>query len=217
MSISVLIAEVQQLLRQTLKLALESAGDKQVVGETSDGREAVALARSLKPDVVLLDIGLPSLNGMEACRQIIAERPKTKVIALTVRSDQRYVTGMLEAGAKGFLVKHCTLEDLNSAVDRVTSGLTYLDPETTRLVVDGFLTPSQIGENSVLASATPREREVIQLIAEGKTTGEIADQLCLSGKTVECHRRNLMQKLELRNIADITRFALREGLVKMDN
>ena len=216
MSINILIAEDHQILRQTLKLALESENGFKVVGEASDGREAVKLSSSLNPNVVLMDVSMPALNGVEACRQIISENDKTKILALSVYTDKRYVERMLKAGATGYIVKDCSMEELCDAIEIVAQGKTYLSPDIANVVVSGFLNPEQAIGKSTTSALTHREMEVVQLIAEGCTTKEIAAQLFVSVKTIETHRRQIMIKLQLGSIAELTKFAVREGLTTLD-
>lgn len=216
MGINILLADDRKILRQTLRIALENGNSFKVIAEAANGREAVNLTRKLHPDIVLMDVSMPVLNGVEACRQILTENEGTRVLALSEYSGKRYVERMLEAGATGYLVKDCSMNELSEAIKVVADGKTYLSPDIAAVVVDGFLDSGNVRDTLSAASLTPREREVVQLIAEGNTTKEIAAQLHVSDKTIETHRRQMMIKLKLSSIAELTKFAVREGLTTLD-
>lgn len=206
----VLLADDHAMMRDGLRAILEKAG-VDVVGEAANGREAVAEAKRLHPDVVVIDIAMPKLNGIDATRRLTAELPGIRVLALSMNADRRYVMAMLEAGAAGYLLKNAASNELLTALEAVTRGQTYLSPAIAEYVVDRALR----GESPSHPAARPlttREREVLQLVAEGKSSKEIASLLQIAVATVETHRRQLMEKLELRSIADLTRYAIREGL-----
>ncbi len=215
MSIKILIADDHQIVRQGLRSLIEKASGMEVVAEAENGREAVQLAQQKRPDVVIMDISMADLNGMEATRQVIAALPKVKVIALSMHSDNRFVRGMLDAGASGFLLKDCAFEELDGAIRAVTANKTYLSPGITGIVIEGYLGFSPADELSASSLLTAREREVLQLLAEGGSTREIASRLCVSIKTVETHRQRIMEKLKIRSIAELTKYAIREGLTSL--
>jgi DNA-binding NarL/FixJ family response regulator len=212
----VLIADDHQIVRQGLRLLLEKEPDLKVVAEAEDGRTTVRLARELQPGVIIMDVAMPGLNGIEATRQIISESPATKVIALSMYADRRFVVNMLKAGASGYLLKDCAFEELTRAIRAVLSHKTYLSPGVTDILVKDCKLGAPMNEVSAYALLTPREREVLQLMAEGKSTAKIADQLHVSVKTVESHRQQLMQKLNLRSVAELTKYAIREGLTSLE-
>jgi two-component system NarL family response regulator len=214
MSVQILIADDHQMLRDGLRAILEKDQNVEVIGEASDGRTAVEMARTLLPDVVVMDIGMPDLNGVEATRQIKAESPAVKVIALSRHSDKRYVVRMLEAGASGYVLKSGAYDELRRAVEAVSRGEGYLSPRITGVLVDLHLHPASQPENPSLG---PREREIVQLLAEGHTSPQIARKLHISTRTVESHRRNIMKKLGVHSLAEITKYAIREGLTSMED
>jgi len=194
---------------------LESHAGWEVCGEAMDGREAVELAGRLKPDVLLLDIGMPNLNGLDATRQILAMMPEARILILTVHDSEQVVREVLAAGARGFLLKSDAGRDLLAAVEAVRHQRTYFTPKVAQMMLDGYLRPHEESNASAQCVLTPREREVIQLVAEGKTTKEVATALCLSVKTAETHRTNLMRKLNLHSVADITLYAVRNGIIQI--
>ena len=212
MSYSVLLADDHKIIRDGLRSLLSKQADMQVVAEASDGRSAVNLARELKPDIIVMDIAMPDLNGLEATRQILQDREaiggNVKIIALSMQADGPIVRRMLEAGAAAYLLKDCAFEELIKATRAVLAGKTYLSADITNVIVRDFANPSA----KTTSPLTAKEREVLQLIAEGKTTKEIAAALFVSVKTVETHRQHIMDKLDLHNVADLTRYAIREGV-----
>lgn len=212
MSIRVLLADDHQIFREGLRLILENDPAITVVGEAVEGLHAIALVMELNPDVVIMDISMPNLNGIEATRQILKKRPDLKVIALSVHSNERYVEGMLRAGAAGFLVKNCAADELILAIRTVLQGQSYLSPDITRIVVEEYVKHPAQSDSLLGNGLTAREREVLQMLAEGKTAKEIAILLSISVKTVEVHRQHIMNKLNLHNIVELTRYAIREGL-----
>jgi len=213
MNLRILVADDHQILREGLVTLLEKAG-MTVVGEAGDGRTAVRLARELKPDMVIIDIAMPELNGIEATRQIVEEVPGVKVIALSMLADKHFVRGMLQAGASGYLLKYCASQELVQAIRAVRSHQVYLSPGVTEMVVEDF--KAATGDTSAFSVLTPREREILQLYAEGKISREIADTLHLSLKTVEAYRRQIMEKMSFKSFADLIKYAIREGLTSLE-
>ena len=217
MGIRVLIADDHKIMLAGLRSLLEKQTDLEVVAEAENGRKAVQMALEKKPDVVVMDVSMPDLNGIEATMQIIDGLPETRVIALSMHSDKRFVLGMLQAGASGYLLKDCASQELATAIHQVAGGKKYLSPEITGVVIDDFLrggTPEKAATSKTHLSA--REREVLQLIAEGWSTKQIASHLYVSIKTIETHRRQIMKKLDLHSIADLTKYAIREGLTSIE-
>lgn len=212
----VLIVENHAIVRQGIRALLSYTDDLQVVGEAVDGRDALRLAKETQPDVILMDIRMPNLNGVEACRQIVREIPSARVIALTLLTDSRSVRDMFEAGAKGYLLKDSGLDELLQAIRTVLSGGKYLAVELGGPEVGEYRDPDAPAGPAGRQALSAREREVLQLVAEGRTTRQIAEMLNISVKTVETHRHNLMQKTGLRSIADLTKYAIQTGLTSVD-
>jgi DNA-binding NarL/FixJ family response regulator len=217
MSIRILLADDHEMLREGLRAILEREDDLEIVGEASDGRTAVAMAAKLIPDVVVMDITMPDLNGVEATRQIRTDHPEVSVVALSRHSERHYVLRILEAGAGGYVLKSAAYDELRSAVRAVTRGQKYLSPSITGIVVDERLRAAAQVEISKQADLGPREREIVQLLAEGHSSAQIAGRLHISTRTVESHRRNIMKKLGLRGVAELTRWAIREGLTSVED
>jgi two-component system response regulator NreC len=209
MPIRVLLADDHLLVRQGLKALLEREGFR-VINEASDGQEATQIATKEQPDVAILDIGMPLLNGIDASREVCKGSPKTKAILLTQHDENQYVTEALRAGIKGYVLKNQAANDLVHAIREVCKGGIYLSPSISRAVVDAFLSKSELSAESL----TARERQVIQLIGEGKSTRDIASLLGISVKTAESHRARLMQKLDIHEIASLVRYAIRRGFVQ---
>lgn len=216
MSIKILLVDDHRVIRHGIRTALEQEPGIEVVAEADNGRSAVVLTRTHRPDIVLMDIEMPDMNGIEATRQIIAEHPDVKVIALSMLSHKRHVMGMLEAGAVGFLPKNCSFDELTRAICEVVLGRFYLSADVARVVVKTAVNPSQTTETTAFSLLTTREREVVQLVAEGHSNKTIADRLSISVTTVESHRRQLTRKLNLRSVAELTKFAIREGLTSLE-
>ena len=212
MKIKVLLADDHQILREGLRAMLEKEYNMEVLGEAADGREALRLIREKTPDVIVMDITMPGLNGVEATRQIRTEFPQIKVVALSMHDDKRFVLNMLKAGASGYLLKDGGFKEVVKAINAVMANKTYLSPDITDVVLTDYLKNLKLQEVSVFALLSPREREVLQLIAEGKTTLQIADVMHVSAKTIETHRHHIMQKLQITSIAELTKYAIREGL-----
>jgi len=215
MSTTILLADDHQLMREGLVALLQRQDDMEVVGEAVNGIQAFDLTRQLDPDVVIMDINMPELNGIEAARKISKHCPGVKVLALSVHTDQNFVLDMLRAGAAGYLLKDCALDELTLAIHMIMEDRYYLSPAITGTVLEDFLNNRGDLKTS-LSLLTIREREVLQMIAEGNSTRAIAESLGISTKTVETHRLRMMNKLNLRNVADLTKFALREGLTTLD-
>jgi DNA-binding NarL/FixJ family response regulator len=212
--IHVLLADDHQLMRSGVRLMLERQADLEVVGEASDGREAVALAKSLKPDVVVMDIGMPSLNGIEAAHQMTQERPELAVMILSMHADESYVLRALRAGARGYLLKDSAEADLTRAVHVVAGGKSFFSPAVSKLLLDDYVRKlKRSGTDDPYDLLTPREREVLQLVAEGKSNKDIANLLNLSVYTVESHRSNLMEKLHLNGLPELILYAVRRGII----
>jgi two-component system NarL family response regulator len=216
MSIRILLVDDHQMFRDALHSILASKEGIEVVGEAGDGSVAVEMVAALTPDVVIMDIGMHGLNGVEATRRIKANDPGVKVIALSTYSDKRYVLSMLDAGASGYVIKTAAIDEVCRAVQAVSEGHRYLSPDITGIVVDAHLdAPAQ----PAAPSSSPlgaREREILQLLAEGHSSPEIARRLHIATTTVETHRRNIMTKLDVHSIAELTKFAIREGLTPLE-
>lgn len=216
MSLRILLADDHGIIRQGLRSLLEKQPDMQVVAEAEDGRTALSLVRELVPDIVVMDITMPNLNGVEATGQIVHEFPGVKVIALSIHSNRRFVADMLKAGASGYVLKECLFDELAQAIRTAAAGGTYLSPRITGVVVDDYVSRLSTGADSALTVLTAREREVLQLLAEGKSTKQIALGLHVSGKTIEANRRRVMEKLNAHSIAELTKYAVREGITPLD-
>ena len=212
MAIKILIADDHGILREAIASLLNNEFGMEVIGEAQDGRTAVQLAKELHPDVIIMDIAMPNLNGIEATRQIVREMPNIKVIALSIYADRRSVREMLKAGASGYVPKQCAFKELVTAIQNVVSNQTYLSSRISGIVVEEYIHRLEKNDNSAYSILTPREREVLQLIAEGKSTKAIAKELFVSNKTIEWHRRQLMNKLGAQSVAELVKYAIREGL-----
>ncbi|HAR97220.1 MAG TPA: DNA-binding response regulator [Deltaproteobacteria bacterium] len=215
MSTRILLVEDHKIVREGFKSLLEKQPHLEVVGEAENGNQAVSLAKKLLPHVIIMDVTLPDMNGIEATRRILADLPGIKVVALSIHSDTKFVTEMLLAGARGYLVKDCAFEELVHAINAVTANRRYLSPMITDQFVETFLGQTAGDEVRVFPGLSGREREVFQLLAEGRTAKEIANDLSLSVKTVEAYRRRLMEKLGLQNVVELTKHAIKEGIVSL--
>lgn len=217
MSIRILLADDHRITRQGLRSLLDNQSDMEVVAEAEEGRTAVRLAKELSPDVVIMDVSMPDLNGIEATRQILDRSPGTKVVALSMHSDTLFVSEMLKSGACGYMLKDCAFEELERAIRTVVAGKTYLSPSISGVVVDDYLHRLSKGNLAGDDVLTNREKEVLQLLAEGKSTKQIALKLHVSVKTIETHRRQIMEKLDLHSVAELTKYAIRKGYTSLEN
>jgi DNA-binding NarL/FixJ family response regulator len=215
--IKILLADDHRILRTSLRELLEKQHCFEVVAEAEQGKKAVQLCLKQAPDVVLMDISMPDLNGIEATRQIIGSCPNIKVIILSAHSGHRFVADVFKAGASGYLVKDCSSDELVSAICTVASGETFLSPKIATIIRDDYLQQLTRSDSSVSPLLTAREREVLQLIAEGKSAKEIAFSCNLSVKTIEAHRQRIMGKLNIHSVAELTKYAIREGLTSIES
>jgi two-component system response regulator NreC len=215
MAIKILLADDHRLLREGLRSLLEEQKDFTVVGEAENGKQAVQLAEKLMPDIIIMDISMPGLNGINATCQILSACPKSKVIALSMHTERRTVLEMINAGASGYLLKDCAFEEVVQAVRTVAGNSTYLSQKIADLVIKDYVHRIPKSELSVLFGLTMREREVLQLLSEGKKTKDIADALRVSVKTAEAYRQHIMEKLNIYTIAELTKLAIREGLTSL--
>jgi two-component system response regulator NreC len=212
MSIRIILADDHAIVRQGLSRAIQQEGDMDVVGQASNGRATIDLVRTLSPDILITDISMPDLNGVEATRHVLRECPDVKVIALSMHSSRQFVTEMFRAGAVGYLLKDCDYDELVEAIHAVAKGKVYVSPSIGDVIVEDLLSGKPAGTPTAFSVLTPREREVLQLMAEGNTTRQIALQLYISPKTVEAHRLRVMNKLDIDNVAQLTKYAIQEGL-----
>jgi DNA-binding NarL/FixJ family response regulator len=214
--LKVLIADDHEIVRQGLRSMLEAQRDCQVVGEAGDGRQAVTLTKELNPDVVILDIGMPTLNGLEATRQILKMRPQTKVLILTMHESDSVIREVLDAGARGYILKTDAGRDLVTAVDSLRRNKTFFTSRVSQMILDGFLKgdPRPQDSESGAVRLTPRQREIVQLLAEGKSSKEVAVALDLSVKTAETHRANIMRKLDCHSVSEVVRYAIRNKIIE---
>lgn len=215
MAIRVILADDHNILRAGLKSLLQGEHDVEVIAEADNGRDTVARARELKPDIVVMDVAMPDMNGVDATRKIAQLAPQVRVLALSSHNDGAFVKGMLEAGARGYLLKDAATNELMSALNSVHKGRIYVSPSVTDTLVGDYLqrVKGDVGPDSQVLST--REREVLQLVAEGKSSLQIAEALHLSDRTVETHRKRIMDKLNIRSIAALTKYAIREGITSL--
>lgn len=213
--IKIILVDDHTIIRQGLCSMLENRPDMKVIGQAGDGRNAVNLAIEMKPDLVIMDISMKDLNGIESTQQIIAADDGIKVLALSEHSDSRFVRGILQAGAFGYLLKDSVFDELVKAIQVVMDNGIYLDPEIAKTVVKGYLTNTTKEDAGYCPVLRPREREILQLFADGYTSREIGSILCISRKTVEAHRKNIMDKLDIHSMAELTKYAVREGLTHL--
>jgi DNA-binding NarL/FixJ family response regulator len=216
MGIRILLADDHIILRQGLRNLIEREPDMQVVGEAEDGHRAIELVRRLSPDIVIADITMPNLNGVDATRNITRDFPDVKVIALSMHTNRAFVADMLKAGASGYVLKECTFDELVTAIRTVTNGGTYLSAGVASVVVRDYVRRLATAPQSPLEMLTERERRVLQLIAEGRNTKQIALQLHVSTKTIEANRRKIMEKLDAHSVADLVKSAILGGLASLE-
>jgi len=215
--IRLVLADDHEVMRNGLASLIINEFHMQVVGQAETGRDAVALTEQLKPDIVLMDISMPDMNGIEATRLILERAPETKILALSMHADKRFITEMMNVGAVGYLLKHSAVDELERAIKEIMRGHVYITPAVTGIVVQEFREAKQQQHPAESQTLSPREREVLQLIAEGKSSKEIAAVLNLSVKTTESHRNNIMSKLGLYSVAELTKYAIREGITSLDS
>ena len=214
-TLRLLLVDDHRIIREGLRTLLGRHDGLEIVGEAEDGTAAVRLAAELSPDIVVMDITMPGLNGIDAARQILARDPRARVIALSMHADRRFVIGALKAGAAGYLLKDCASEEIARAVRKVAGGGTYLSATITDIVVKDYVAQHGASDSSAYAVLTAREREVLQRMAEGLSTKDIAFQLKVSVKTVETYRQQIMEKLDIHSVAELTKYAIREGLTAL--
>jgi two-component system, NarL family, response regulator NreC len=213
MSIKLMLVDDHTIVRHGLSRSFKQGDEIEVVGQANDGRTAVELAGQLSPDVIIMDIAMPDLNGVDATRQITNQNSKVKVIGLSMHSGSKYVREMFRAGASGYLLKDCPFEELVEAIKTVAGGKTYVSPSIGEMVIKEYVS-DQEEEKSAFSVLSAREREVLQLLAEGKTTKQCGKRLHISPKTVEAHRLKIMEKLGINNTAQLTKYAIQEGLTR---
>ncbi len=216
MTTRILLADDHAMIRQGLCSLLEKQPNIEIVGAVDDGRKALDLVRELRPDIVVMDISMPNLNGIDAAKKISREFEHVKIIALSIHSSRRYVGEMLKAGASGYILKECLFDELIDAIRTVCGGGTYLSPKITGVVVDDYVKHLAGDLERAFPALTAREREVLQLLAEGRNTKQIAAGLHVSTKTIESNRRNIMEKLGIHSVAELTKYAVREGLTSLE-
>jgi len=210
----ILMADDHVVMRTGLRVLLERQANLEVVGEAANGRETIELAASLKPDVVVMDVGMPSLNGIEATKAIVTQRPATAVIVLSMHADESYVMRALKAGARAYLLKDSAAADLISAIEAVSQGKSFFSPKVSRILAEDYIRVlKQKGAVDTYDLLTSREQEILQLLAEGKANKEVASTLNISPYTVETHRAKLMEKLNLRNVPELILYAVRKGII----
>jgi len=207
MSIRIIIADDHKIVRDGLSGLIRTQKDMEIIGEADNGMTAVKLASELSPDIVIMDVSMPDLNGIEATRKIVSAVPNANIIALSMHSDRRFVLGMLEAGVKGYVIKDSAFAELAGAIRAVSANKSYLSPGITDIVVNAYARDGEVKGNAL----SNREREILQLLAEGRSVKKISELIHISIKTVETHRRNIKTKLDIKNSVDLIRYALKEG------
>lgn len=212
--IRIILADDHAMMREGLRAILETELGYSVIAQAGNGRDTVALVKEHRPDLVIMDISMPDMNGIEATRQVMQEMPRTKVIALSMHTDKRFVGEMLQAGAAGYILKQGAMDELQQAIQTVLAGKAYISPEVAGTVVQDYVAMRRESEGG--AELTAKEREVLQLIAEGLSTKEIAQKLSVSVPTIETHRSHIMTKLGLHTVAELTKYAIRKGLTSLE-
>lgn len=215
MKTKILLVDDHKILRDGICSLLKGYDDIEVIGEAPDGKTALQMVNELLPDLIIMDISMPDMNGIDATRRIRNEHPDVKVIALSMHHDKQFVSEIFRAGASGYLIKDSAFDELDHAIRIVMNGKTYINPQIASLVVESLISQSSMPPSQSFSLLTEREREVLQLIAEGRSTKQIAFDLHVSSKTVESHRRQVMGKLNVRSVAELTKFAIREGLTSI--
>ena len=216
MKVRILLADDHQIMREGLKALLGRRTSIEVIAEAENGIQALSIARKERPDVIVMDIAMPDINGIEVTRQLKSELPDIKIIALSMHSDRRFVSEILKAGASAYVLKHAAFEDLEKAIKAVMMNRTFLSADILESVVNDYVSQLSSSEYDAYRQLSDRERQVLQLLAEGNSTKEIAFKLHVSVKTIESHRQNIMNKLGIRSLAGLTKFAVREGLTSLD-
>ena len=216
MKVRILLADDHQIMREGLKALLEKNSSMEVIAEAGNGIETLEIARREKPDVIIMDIAMPDINGIEATRQLKSEMTDIKIVALSMHSDRRFVTEILKAGASAYVLKQSAFKDLEKAIKTVMVNRTFLSADILETVVNDYVSQLTKSEYEAYKRLSDRERQVLQLIAEGNSTKEIAYKLHVSVKTIESHRQNIMTKLGIHNLAGLTKFAVREGLTSLE-
>lgn len=215
MTLRVLLADDHEIMRQGLRLLLEKHSDMEVVAEANDGQEAIELAGQLKPDVVVMDVNMPGVDGPDATRRIVSDKPDTRIVALSMHSKKGFIIEMLKAGASGYVLKENAFSELVNAINTVMGNEIYLSSKITRIVVDDYV-QDRVGGDSSKKMLTDRESEVLKLVGDGKSSKEIALQLDLSVKTIDACRRRIMSKLGIDSVAELVKYAIREGLTSLE-
>ena len=216
MSIEIVLVDDHQVMLEGLRALLENETEMAVVGEATDGRAALELIEQTQPDIVILDVAMPELNGIDTARLIASKHPKVKMLALSMHPNQRYVAEMLQAGAAGYLLKSCAFDQMVQAIREVMGGGTYLSSQVARTVVSDYEDKVQAEPEGDLSVLSRRERQVLQLVAEGCSTKQIAKRLDVSVKTVDTHRQHIMNKLAIHSVAELTKYAIREGMTPLE-
>ncbi len=212
----ILLADDHKIVREGLRSILEKELQMEVIAQADNGRSTVQLARDLRPDIVIMDISMPDLNGIEATSQILKEFPSMKIIALSMHSEKKYVSEMLRAGASGYLLKDCAVDELGLAIQVVLNNKIYVSPDVTGVVISDYVQHVEQSKAAASDKLTAKEREVLQLLAEGNSTKEIAGRLSVSIQTIDTHRQHIMEKLNLFSVAELTKYAIREGLTSLE-
>jgi DNA-binding NarL/FixJ family response regulator len=213
MILKIIVVDDHKIVRDGLCSLIEGLSGYTIVGRAENGRQAIEVARREKPDIIIMDVSMPEMNGIDATSSIMEEIPSCKIIVLSMHSDKRFITGALQAGASGFLLKECAFQELNQALDAVRNGQTYLSPKIAGMVVHDYR--RRLLSEAKEENLTTKEREVLQLIAEGRSTKEIAERLFVSVKAIEGRRGRLMEKLQINSVAGLVKYAIREGLTEL--